>query len=145
MPERVAVLHQLERQVGVLMRRARRVIGDRAAMVHPDLPPPAYLVLSFLHSNGPSRASEVAEVFSLDKGAVSRNVHVLVELDLVTKSADPEDGRAMLLSTTPTAEERMQQISTQRLAGLDEKLGSWSSEDLVRFVEQFARYNDLLE
>ncbi len=143
--DRVAVLQQLEREVGVLMRRARRVVGERAVMVHPDLTAQAYLMLSFLVGMGPTRASVIAETFELDKGAVSRNVHALVELGLVTKTADPEDGRALILTPTEASVRRMAEINALRLARLDEQLGGWSQDDLTEFVRAFAQYNLLLE
>lgn len=139
------MLHQLEREVGVLMRRTRRVINERAMMVHPDLAAPAYLMLSYLHVSGPSRASAIADAFDLDKGAVSRSVHTLVELGLVTRSADPEDGRAQVLTTTEEASARLEQINDERLSRLDHRLGGWDSSELEEFVDSFHRYNDLLE
>lgn len=102
-------------------------------------------MLSYLHVNGSSRASAIAETFELDKGAVSRTVHTLVELGLVTKSADPMDGRAQVLTPTPEARARLVEINDMRLASLDDRLGVWDSSELEEFVGAFHRLNELLE
>lgn len=143
--ERIAALQQLEREVGVLMRRSRRAVRDRALMVHPELAGPAYLMLSFLIAHGPSRASDLADAFQLDKGAVSRAVHSLEELGLIRKEADPEDRRAMILHVEPEARRRMLAVSEQRLARLESLLEDWTLDDIGDFVESFVRYNALLE
>jgi len=143
--ERIEVLQRLEREVSVLMRRSRRVIAERAHLVHPELSPPGYLLLMFLHSQGECRAADLADALSLDKGAVSRSVHQLVDLGLVVKEADPVDRRAVRLQVTEAAAETMRRISRARLEALDARLGEWSQEEIESFVDTFASYNELLE
>lgn len=143
--ERIAALQSLEREVGVLMRRTRRVVRERAMMLHPELSAPSYLMLSFIKGMGPSRASDIAEAFQLDKGAVSRSVHSLLELGLIEKESDPEDRRAMILSITPYAASRLDEIAAQRLERLESLLDEWSAQDIEDFVSGFERYNQLLE
>lgn len=145
MNERLRTLRQLENQVGILVRRIKRALAERAALVHPDLPPTSYVVLAWLLDAGPRRSSEISEAFDLDKGAVSRQVHLLVELGLVDKQADPADGRATLLTATEAARRRMTAVGEKRLGELDARLADWSEEDLVSLVATLARYNESLE
>ena len=72
-------------------------------MVHPDLQPASYLLLSHLAHEGPMRSSAIAESFGIDKGAISRQVQHLVDLGLVERMPDPADGRATLLSASDDA------------------------------------------
>lgn len=143
--DRIEALQQLEREVGILVRRSRRVLRDRAAMLHPDLGPQGYLLLAYLSSQGPTRAADVAEVFHLDKGAVSRAVHHLLDLDLIEKQADPEDRRAVLLTVPQRTRDAMTAIARARLERLESHLGEWTPEEVSDFVESFTRYNQLLE
>ena len=46
MTARPDALRELEREVGVLIRRVRRVIGERARSVHPALPSSAPMRLA---------------------------------------------------------------------------------------------------
>ncbi|MDN4171623.1 MarR family transcriptional regulator [Nocardioides sp. SOB77] len=137
-------LRRLEQEVGVLIRRVRRVIGERARAVHADLQPASYLMLGYLASHGPVRASVVAEVFGIDKGAISRQVQHLMELGLLDRSPDPNDGRATLLAASEDAVRRLDEVAAMRREYLDERLGDWSDDDLADFAGTLARYNATL-
>ena len=142
---RTDLLQGLEQEVGVMIRRIRRVIGERARAVHPDLQSSSYLMLSWLEQHGPMRASAMAESFGIDKGAISRQVQHLMDLGLVDRAPDPEDGRATLVSASVVAEARLADVHGDRRRWLDEKLGDWSSDDLARLVDLLGRYNAALD
>ena len=72
-----------------MVRRIRRVIADRARAVHVDLAPSSYLMLTYVAENGPMRASEIAEQFDIDKGAISRQVTHLTDLGLLARVTGP--------------------------------------------------------
>ena len=144
MPTRTESLRHLEREVGVLIRRIRRVIGERARLVHPDLQPASYLMLSWLVDEGPVRASSMVENFNIDKGAVSRQLQHLGDLGLVSRTPDPDDGRATLVAASDDAVRRMADVADHRRKWLDEQLGDWSAEELDGFVDTLARYNEAL-
>lgn len=137
-------LRRLEAEVGVLVRRIRRVIHERARAVHEDLQPSAYLLLAWLAEEGPVRASAVAESLGIDKGAISRQLHHLVDLGLVTREPDPADGRATLVTASDDAVRRMADVAAHRRKWMDEQLGDWSAAELGDFVDTLARYNDAL-
>lgn len=135
----------LELELSVLVRRLKRVIGERARIIHPDLTPAGYLMLAYMAERGPVRASAVVEAFNLDKGAVSRHVQALVEFGLATKERDPEDGRAWVVSLTDEGRRRMTELATERRERLGRLLGDWSDEELASFVATLGRYNASLE
>lgn len=135
----------LELELSVLVRRLKRVIGERARIIHPDLTPAGYLMLAYMAERGPVRASAVVEAFNLDKGAVSRHVQALVEFGLATKERDPEDGRAWVVSLTDEGRRRMTDLATERRERLGRLLGDWSDEELASFVATLGRYNASLE
>ncbi|MCR6030214.1 MarR family transcriptional regulator [Nocardioides sp. zg-579] len=137
-------LRRLEQEVGVLMRRVRRVIGERARTVHPDLQPASYFMLDYLIGHGPVRASEIAEVFGIDKGAISRQVQHLLELGLVDRSPDPNDGRATLLAVSADAARRIEEVATARRRYLDQRLDDWTDDDLADLAASLGRYNATL-
>jgi DNA-binding MarR family transcriptional regulator len=141
---RSETVRALEHEVGVLIRRVRRAIGERARAVHPDLQPMAYLILAHLAESGPLRSSVLAETFGVDKGAISRQVQHLIDLGLIEKTPDPDDGRATLLSTTDEAVRRMQDVAAHRRKWLDEQLGDWSAEEMAAFAATLQRYNEAL-
>ncbi len=142
--ERDQVLRGLEQEVGVLIRRVKHVIGQRAHAVHPELQPSSYLMLAYVAENGPVRASVMADLFTLDKGAVSRQVTHLLQLGLLEGSKDPDDGRATLLEVSDDAVRRLADIKAHRRKLIDEQLGDWSDAELEDFVARLGRYNQAL-
>ena len=131
--------------MGVLVRRLRRKIAERARLVHPELSPVAYSMLIALHDSGPRRASDLVDMFSIDKGAVSRQVQSLLELGLIERSPDPEDRRAAILAITEDGRGRMESIAEARRTEIRERLGDWTNEDLLGLVSSMARYNEALD
>jgi DNA-binding MarR family transcriptional regulator len=141
---RTDTLRDLETEVGVLIRRVRRVIGERARLVHPELQPASYLILTTVAQGEPVRASAISELFDVDKGAVSRQVKHLVELGLLTHEKDPADARAALLSVTDEARTRLADVVEHRQKQLGEKLAEWTDDELSSFVSELGRYNAAL-
>lgn len=144
MTEREESLRLLEQEIGVLLRRVKRVLVDRSRLVHPELQSPAYLLLSWIAEQGPLRSSTLAEEFAIDKAAVTRQVQHLEELGLVERTPDPADGRATLLSASKDAVRRLRVVEKARRAVLDERLGDWTAEELDVFARELARYNKTL-
>jgi DNA-binding MarR family transcriptional regulator len=138
-------LRSLEHEMSILVRRIRRVIAERARMLHPELSPVAYSMLMALNDSGPQRASDLVGIFSVDKGAVSRQVQALLELGLIERSPDPEDRRAMILAISEEGHRRLDSIALQRRSEVNERLVGWTDDDLSSFVRTLSRYNAALE
>jgi DNA-binding MarR family transcriptional regulator len=138
---KVATLRALEQEMGIVVRRIRRLIVERARAVDPELQVAGFLVLSLLAESGPARSADVVEALGIDKGAISRHVQHLIELGLVARQPDPCDGRASILNVTPEGVRRLAVVAEQRRTNLDEKLADWTDEDLSAFVEALSRYN----
>ena len=142
---RDVALHSIEREVGALIRRVRRVIGERARSVHPELQPSAYLILTYLHEEDDVRSSRLVENFGIDKGAISRQISSLVDLGLVERIPDPEDGRATRIRLTDDAKARIQSVSDRRWGRFDQRLADWSDDELTAFAGTLQHYNESLD
>ena len=136
-------LARIEAEVGVLIRRVKRVIGDRARQVHPDLHPMTYLLLTHLAGAGPMRAADLSDAFGMDKGGVSRQVQSLVDLGLVERQPDPEDRRAALLAASADGSPAgRRQPRTQR--SLRREAQQLERGRPLRLRRQLAEYNAAL-
>lgn len=138
-------LTRLESEIGVLMWRAKRAMKVRGRMLHPDLPPGGYLMLTWLAERGPVRASALVDGLGIDKGAVSRMVQSMIDLDLLERHPDPEDGRASLVSVTAGAREGLDRVARERRVRFDDRLADWSPGEINRLSAMLARYNEALE
>jgi DNA-binding MarR family transcriptional regulator len=141
---RETAIRGLEHEIGTLLRRIRRGLAERAVQVHPELNPTSYMLLSTLREQGAQRAADLAELFALDKGAVSRIVSQLVDLGLVTRSPDPADGRASILTATDEALSRLAEVREDRRAHFDDRLAEWEPTEIEDLAAKLERFNAAL-
>lgn len=142
---RVEALVRLEAELGVFLRRGKRVMSARGRMLHPDLPPGGYMLLTWLAEHGPVRASALVDGLGIDKGAVSRMVQTIVDLGLLERHPDPEDGRASLVSVTTKAREGLDRVARERRVRFNDRLADWSPDEIDQLSGMLSRYNEALE
>ena len=138
-PEQAYV--ELEREIGLLLRRSRAISARLARELHPDLDGAAYGLLALLEDAGPLRAGDLVARLGLDKSTVSRQLSSLVTLGLVDRSADPEDGRAQVLTPSAEGSARLARIRAARRARWAADLADWPTEDVATLAELLARFN----
>jgi DNA-binding MarR family transcriptional regulator len=136
---------RLEREIGLLLRRSRAISTRLASELHPDLDGAAYGLLALLQDAGPLRASDLVVRLGLDKSTVSRQVAHLVALGLVDRAADPEDGRAQVLSPSAEGAARLARIREARRARWESDLADWPASDVAALGELLGRLNRLGE
>ena len=136
---------RLEREIGLLLRRSRAISARLARELHPDLDGAAYGLLALLQDAGPLRASDLVARLGLDKSTVSRQVSSLVELGMVTREPDPDDGRAQVLSTSAEGSARLARIREVRRARWEADMSGWPAQDVATLGELLARLNRLGE
>ena len=117
-------LRRIEGEVATLIRRVKRVMGERAREVHPELHPMTYFILTHLAKQGPMRAADLSDAFGMDKGGVSRQVQSLVDLGLVERRPDAEDRRAILLDATDEGRARLEEMGRHRSDRFDRRHSS---------------------
>ena len=91
----------------ILIRRVKRVMGERAREVHPDLHPMTYFILTHLAANGPMRAPTwpTRSTWTRARSAVRCRPWSTS----ASSSASPTrtDGRAILLDATDEGRRRL--------------------------------------
>jgi DNA-binding MarR family transcriptional regulator len=135
----------LEREIGLLLRRSRAISARLAGELHADLDGAAYGLLALLQDTGPLRASDLVARLGLDKSTVSRQVASLVNLGLVDRAADPVDGRAQVLTPSPEGAARLQRIREVRRARWEADLSDWPAADVATLADLLRRLNRLGE
>ena len=140
-----AALRQIEAEVLTLLRRARRSYAENARLVHPELSTAGYAVLLQVAEHEPTRAADVVDHLDMDKGSVSRQVSHLEQIGLVSRVGHPEDGRVHHLVLSDEGRRRVAALRRHRRQKFEDRLASWSPEDLEVFAQQLVRYNAALE
>jgi len=135
----------LEREIALLLRRGRAIQARLAGQLHHELDGAAYGLLVLLDDAGPLRASDVVARLGLDKSTVSRQVASLVDLGLVDRAADPDDGRAQVLSTSKEGHTRLSELRDVRRARWEADLSGWETTDVATLAQLLGRLNRLGE
>ena len=144
-PEPHEAFGRLEREIALLLRRSRAISARLAGELHPDLDGAAYGLLALLQDAGPLRASDLVARLGLDKSTVSRQVASLAHLGLVVRDADPDDGRAQVLTPSAEGSARLERIREVRRARWEADLGDWPAEDVAVLGELLGRLNRIGE
>ncbi|MGW0824571.1 MarR family winged helix-turn-helix transcriptional regulator [Streptomyces sp. NPDC002845] len=132
----------LERELTVLLRRARAKSGEMARAVHPDLESAAYGLLARLEESGRQRATDLAAYIGVGKATMSRQLRALEELGLVAREPDPADGRAWLVHLTEEGRERFRTVRDARRERYVRQLAGWDRAEvaeLARLLHQLNR------
>ncbi|MBA0051554.1 MarR family transcriptional regulator [Streptomyces sp. AJS327] len=138
-------LLDLERELAVLLRRARATSGEMAREVHPELEPAAYGLLVRLAEAGSQRATDLAQYFGVGKATISRQLRALDGLGLVVRTPDPADGRASLVRLTSEGRERFTRVRDARRARYARKMASWDRAEVAELARLLHRLNTPVE
>ncbi|TSB18045.1 MarR family transcriptional regulator [Streptomyces sp. NBC_01525] len=131
----------LERELAVFLRRARASSGELAREVHPDMEPAAYGLLVRLSDAGAQRATDLAGYFGVGKATMSRQLHALEGLGLVTREPDPADGRAVLVRLTDEGHDRYGRARLARRARYARRLAAWDRAEVAELSRLLHRLN----
>ncbi|WP_128381189.1 MarR family winged helix-turn-helix transcriptional regulator [Streptomyces cavernae] len=136
---------ELERELTVLLRRARASSGEMAREVHPDLESAAYGLLALLAESGRTRATELAAYVGVGKATMSRQLRALEELGLVYREPDPADGRAWLIQLTDLGRDRFNSVRDARRARYVRQLKNWDRTEVAELARLLRQLNEGME
>jgi len=117
-----------------LTHRARAQVGSYQGIDFTGV-----VVIGQLMRTGPMRASDIAGCTGTDPAIITRQTHVLQELGLVDRVADPSDGRARLLTITSLGEQTFLDHAKIKENFFAKIFAEWSQSDLHKFSELFER------
>lgn len=132
---------ELERELSVLLRRARAASAGLAREVHPELEASAYGLMVRLNHAGPQRATELAAYFGVGKATMSRQLRALESLGLVTRRPDPVDGRASLVELTEEGRARFTVVRRARRQRYVAQLSAWDRSEIAELARLLHRLN----
>ncbi|MEV7393604.1 MULTISPECIES: MarR family winged helix-turn-helix transcriptional regulator [Streptomyces] len=135
----------LERELTVLLRRARASQGEMAREVHPDLESAAYGLLVRLDECGGRRATELAAYIGVGKATMSRQLRALEELGLVAREPDPADGRAWLIALTEEGRRRVGRVREARRGRYVRQLAHWPRQEVAELARLLNQLNGVME
>jgi len=100
---------------------------------------PAISILTALHHHGSLRLSALSAHSGLEAPLVSREVRVLADEGLVTREADPADGRAVIVALTEPGATAYRSYRTATDDIIAETFSTWTAPDLDRLAVYLER------
>jgi DNA-binding MarR family transcriptional regulator len=97
---------------------------------HGEISPTLSAALASIDVHGPLTPSELAERERVKRPTATRTIARLEELGLVERTPDPNDGRACIVSTTPSGRELMKRLRTRKNAYLANRIRNLPPEEL---------------
>lgn len=136
-------------RVGWAITRMFRV-GKRAMRTtivdgNEELTPANVGILINLDVLEPCRVAQLADHLYVDSSTVSRQVDHLVNRDLVERSTDPQDRRAMQLSLTKAGRTLLERVSQQRCDLWRRTFEIFSDDELATLTDLHQRLTQQLD
>jgi DNA-binding MarR family transcriptional regulator len=129
---------ELARSLGIVLLRCGRSMRQRSDV---ELSPSLVSALVMIRRHGALTPSELAELERVKRPTATRFVACLEHAGLVSRTADPDDGRSYSVGVTPLAVELLDSARRQHDAYLADRLGLLEPED----VETLSRATKILE
>ena len=118
-------------------RTARRMRQEAKA----DLGPASVGALASIERAGPLTPSELARIESIQRPTATRLLGRLTDAGLVTRTADPDDGRSAIVAISPAGREALTRLRKLKTAYLAKEMRKLPADD----VETLARAAEILE
>jgi DNA-binding MarR family transcriptional regulator len=121
-----------------LARRLRQEAGT-------ELSPTMAAALATVERAGPLTPSELAEIERVKRPTATRVIAHLEQEGLITKAADPADGRVSLLSTSPAGRRLLKRLRARKNAYLSRRLRELDPDELATLERAAEILEGLLE
>jgi len=134
--------HELATRLRLALARSARRLRREAGT---DLSPSLTSALATIERHGPLTPSELATREQVQRPTVTRIAFRLEEAELVTRAADPADGRSSLITVTPAGRALLASARTRKDAFLSERLDALGPEDRATLERAAALLEGMLE
>jgi DNA-binding MarR family transcriptional regulator len=132
------------RQLVMFLRRWHRMQDKRGGSLGPGLDRTAFMLLSYIAKSGTARLSTLAGEMCVDPSVVSRQVAALEAAGLITRTGDPADRRASVITTSPAGAELFEHHRERFAALLRTLLDDWTPAERADFGRLLGRFNGAL-
>jgi len=129
---------RLRLAVARVARRLRQEAGT-------DLSPSLSAALATVNRFGPLTPTELAARERVQRPTITRVICRLEEAGLVTRAADPTDGRSALITVSPAGRALLTEIRTRKDAFLSERLDALDPQDRATLERAAALLEGMLE
>lgn len=137
-----ADVEHIERALGTLFRLSRNFRFQEAVHQRSGFTADraSYGLLARVGELQPVRLSDLAHVLGVDVSTTSRQVAALEQRGLLSRSADPVDGRAVRLDLTKAGQAYLEKLSQAWHEIVAEALVDWRPDEVADFAARIDRF-----
>ena len=133
---RQPAIHLLYQSLATLMRRR----ADLSNEVHPDFSLTGYSMLTQIEAVPGTRATDLADLFGLDKSTVSRQLNELESAGLIAREGERPGRRGQVLALTPEGQSRLEAEAEKARQHFSRRLSGWKTGEIAAFAEMVDRF-----
>lgn len=112
-----------------------------AEQIHPDFRGVGVIMLQTISRKGPVTATELAQLLSMDKALVSRQVAKLRELGFIESRHDEADRRSVFLTASDLGKSTLKGLHQQLSDAYAQRLKGWPDSDVETLTTLLHRFN----
>jgi DNA-binding MarR family transcriptional regulator len=135
---RESAVDRLYQALATLMRRRPGL----SAEIHPDFSLTGYSMLREVEAVPGTRATDLADLFGLDKSTVSRQLDELETAGLIRREGERPGRRGRALALTSEGRRRLAVEAERARQHFGDRLAAWQDRDLTAFAELVERFLD---
>jgi len=139
----MADLEPLASCFGKMFLRMHRLLDRRMAECGASLARTKFLI--YLQKEGPSRATDMADLLGLAPRTVTEGLDGLERDGLVRRDPDPDDRRAKRVSLTPEGRKAIAATEPLRIRLVERIFGTLDAEDLAHLDRILGRLSEALD
>ncbi|WP_440102970.1 MarR family winged helix-turn-helix transcriptional regulator [Glutamicibacter mishrai] len=146
-----AALDDIEAAFARLAPAVKGRMARNAKLFHPELRGAGFSVLRAVLLSAVRRPDEDLTVSKLvagchmDKSVVSRQLKDLKQWDLIQLERSQQDARVYLVSPTPMAMQRFQEIKESTRADYEDLFATWEPKDISDLASFLLRFSEQIE
>ncbi|BBE25550.1 MarR family transcriptional regulator [Latilactobacillus curvatus] len=99
-----------------------------------------YLIMKEIADDNSVSLIDIAKKRGVTRGAISRQIRVLLKLDYITQEIDPDDRRRLILNLTPSGQKTVEELNPKihnRFASWMETFGKKNAKQMLDLMNEF--------
>lgn len=110
-----------------------------------DITHDQYYVLRYIYKRGVCTSTELADVFAVNKSAITAMTNRLVEKGMIARGKDEDDRRIIVLSLTEKGEQWLVETERKVYELVETMMTKLSHEEIEQFIQTYEKLAMILQ
>jgi DNA-binding MarR family transcriptional regulator len=109
-----------------------------------DLTNEQHYLLRYIHEVGKCTSSELAEVFEVNKSAITAIINRMADRELIDRTRDADDRRVVYLTLTPLGNQLFEKTEEKVHCLVQSIITQFDTEEIQSFIKTYEKLADIL-